>query len=94
MDEKDVYILKISKFLYENNKTMSLTELGEHINRNFNTNYSETHGRGIGRMLSTLYHNRLPTITLEQSKDIGADVLYLQRCILQIKAENGSNSWD
>ena len=95
MDEKDLYILKIAKFLYEHNKTMSLTELGEHLNRNFEAcNYSETNGRGIGKMLSTLFTSRLPKITLEQSKDIGAEQSYLQTCILQIKSEDGSNSWE
>ncbi len=92
MNERDLYILRIVKFLYENNKTMSFTELGEHLNRNFNKTYSEDKGRGMAKVMSTLYQNRLPCLNDEQEKSIGAGVEYLQKCILQIKKEDGSSA--
>ena len=58
--EKREYIADLAVFLYSNKKTMSLQELGEHLNRNgfmtdYNTPYSETHGKGVGNLVNNSY---------------------------------------
>lgn len=57
-NEKFLYIWRLSRFLYENGKTMSGEELAMHLNRNeFKTSYGTEYegGRGTYRLVAAVW---------------------------------------
>ena len=63
------------------------------LNNINHTNFNNYNEKAIKKVLSNLYANKLFKISPEQAKDIKADVSYLQRCILQLRSEDGNHFW-
>ena len=88
--DKRWYISELAVFLDQHGKRMSLQELGEHLNRNdFTTDdnapYSETHGRGVGSLVTSTYNY----FANEEKMNETADAI--ARAFVK---EDNSHAWD